>query len=143
MPSAPGILKSGDRDVERLRPRALERLPCRVHGSDLVTLLLEHDAQELGHAGFVVDDENLFACHGGLAFLGPGLGCVRERFRALELQGERGAGAGRARDGELSAQSFHDPRGDRQAEAGAARLVVKNGSVTRAQVLAGIPGRCP
>ena len=59
----PRHLDVGDDDIEVLAAGFLQRVSSVVHGRDLVALLAEHDAQELGHALFVVDDQDLFRRH--------------------------------------------------------------------------------
>ena len=58
-----GHLDVTDHDVEGLHPDLLQRVATTVHGRDLVALLAQHDPQELGHALFVVDHQDLLGRH--------------------------------------------------------------------------------
>ena len=59
----PGILMSVMTTSNASLRTLLEGVAAAVDGRDLVALLAQHDPQELGHALFVVDDENLFRRH--------------------------------------------------------------------------------
>jgi hypothetical protein len=50
----PGALRAG-----RAQPEAGERLPAVAHGHHLVPVALQHEAEQLGHVGLVVGEEDL------------------------------------------------------------------------------------
>ena len=63
MPSIPGMRMSVMTTSKLLAADLLQRLLAVVHGRDLVAFLPQHDAQELGHALLVVDDQDLLCGH--------------------------------------------------------------------------------